>query len=370
MKKTTQFILLLFTVLIIAASCNNQKKNQFTLELTLTGTPDVQVTLQQFVDGDWVKYDSTMTENGKAQFRGTADSPQMFFIAYKNSRALTQVFVEPGTINVKVDFADPGNPIVTGSESQKVFDEYNKSMREIDDMLHEIIVRYQQAQGSNDTVLLEQITDEYYNLEDSKSSLIRDFCVEHNKSVVSPYIMIRNSYMFELEDLEVVGEVLDPSIQSSEYAQELYEKIDILKRVAIGQPYVDFTLDDPQGNPVALSSVIGKNYVLVDFWASWCVPCRKENPNIVATYGEYHDKGFDVFGVSLDRDHGKWVEAIQQDNLTWHHVSDLKYWNSAAGKLYGVQSIPHSVLIDPAGIIIAKNLRGDELKNKLDEMLD
>ena len=118
-----------------------------------------------------------------------------------------------------------------------------------------------------------------------------------------------------------------------------------------------------------LSSVVNGDYVLVDFWASWCGPCRAENPNVVEAYNKYHDKGFNVFGVSFDKDHDKWVEAIAKDNLTWPHVSDLKYWSCEAGKLYGVQSIPHNLLLDKDGIIIAKNLRGEDLQNKLAELL-
>jgi peroxiredoxin len=164
-----------------------------------------------------------------------------------------------------------------------------------------------------------------------------------------------------------VAEKLKKEWPGYSHANDFIEYVDKMKLTAVGQPAPEIALPNPQGQVVSLSSMRGK-YVLVDFWAKWCGPCRAENPNVVRAYQKYKDKGFTVFGVSLDRNKEDWVQAIKEDNLTWTHVSDLKYWQSEAAKTYNITGIPFSVLLDPSGVIIAKNLRGAALEAKLEEI--
>ena len=202
-----------------------------------------------------------------------------------------------------------------------------------------------------------------------KGVKIDEFIKANPTSIVSAYVLYRDfSYLLTSDEIAASLKLLDPVLQPTSYVGALKELAAVKKKVEPGQKALDFNSTDQFGKTVKLSEQYGK-YLLLDFWAGWCPDCRRENPNLVKTYQKYHDKGFDIFGVSLDKDKTTWLNAIKNDNLNWKHVSDLAYWDSAAAKLYGVRWIPWNFLIGPDGVIIAQNLQGDALDKKLEELL-
>jgi peroxiredoxin len=330
------------------------------------------VYLKKRLDADWITTDSAKLKDGKATLEGNVDSPDMMYLIIENTRGAVPVFIEEGVINLTTS---QNNLRDVKIENSKTNDEYNKFMTDVmgsfDKKVQELGAKYGVAQRKGDTAEVSRLEKEYEDIENERKEIMIQYLKDNNTSVIGPYVIYANSYLFELDELEEAANSIDPSMSDNQYAKLLNERVATLKRVQIGQPYIDFTQNDPQGNPVALSSVVKENkYVLVDFWAAWCQPCRRENPNVLNAYQKYHDKGFTVFGVSFDSQKQDWIKAIQDDGLTWTQVSDLKGWGNAAGKLYGIQSIPQNILIGTDGKIIARNVRGEALQNKLKELMD
>ncbi len=370
MHKVLFFFLIVSVSFGMITSCENKSENNFKITLNVSNGEDNTILLSKREGGEMVNYDSVTLVNGKGIIKGNIDMPEFYYLNFKNSRDYISVFVEKGDIVIDVDMEAIDKPLISGSMTHEKFMAFNDSVSVFDQQASLLGKQYGEARQNNDTALMQNIEDQYMAVDGKKTDFLIEYAKTNNDNVVSAFLVLNNSYKFELEGLDEVVNNFDHSIDSSIYVKGLKKYVNTLKKSAIGQPYIDFALNNPEGTPVPLSTLLKGNYVLVDFWASWCTPCRAENPNVVLAYNTFHDKGFDVVGVSFDKDHDKWVEAIAADNLTWPHVSDLKYWNCEAGKLYGIQSIPQNILIDPNGIIIEKNLRGQALQDKLAELLN
>lgn len=321
--------------------------------------------------GAWINLDSVkLEENKPCVFTGELQAPEILYLRLENSNNGVSFFAENSSIVIVPDFEKPENTRVSGSAVHNEYKAYQESFSELNTERDKVYKQYRLARSAGEEKKIAELTKRFQELSDEEMEMNRSYVEENRGSWVSPYIIRRSMYYsLSLDELKSVVNSLDKKVDNSTYVKDLKNQISILEKVAPGEKFTDFELPTPDGKTLALSDITGKNYILIDFWASWCGPCRRENPNVVAMYNEFKDRGFDIIGVSLDESRETWLKAIDDDQLAWHHVSDLKGWSSAAGRLYGVKSIPHTVLIDPDGIIIEKNLRGDALEARLEELL-
>ena len=360
-------LLTLAIALLALVSCG---KSTFNVKVELENAEGKMIYLQKFVNNTSTIIDSVVIQNNVANFVVEEDNPSTYYsIRIEKVRYPIGFFSENNDVEIVGDAKDYSNIVVTASYAQQLVNEYDAENRKFYDQLRELGKNYEIAAQANDEAAMERIYEEYDKVEKNQDSYRTLFIAKNYSSFVSPYILYNSRLKYELNELEDFVNNFNIA-QDNEFANLLNEYISKLKRVSVGQPYLDFTQETPEGTFLSLSELVGKSkLLLVDFWASWCGPCRAENPNVVAVYKEYHEKGFDVLGVSLDMKKENWIKAIEDDGLIWHNVSDLKYWNNEAAQDYAVSSIPSNILIDGEGIIVAKNLRGEDLRKKVEEIL-
>ena len=325
--------LILTSALLALGSIASAQTGKSPLQLTGTvaGVSSGKLYLQKFDNKMFATIDSSEIKDGKFKFSKTVELPELYGVTLDKAKAPLYLFLENGAVNVSLDTAAYyRNSTVSGSKDQDLFTAYKKQ----------------------------------------RGVKIDEFIKANPSSLVSAYVLYRDfSYRLSPEEIQSNIALLNPALHKTPYVKVLNELTDVLKTVQVGKKAPDFTAKDVNGKDVKLSAHQGK-YLLVDFWAAWCGPCRRENPNVVKAFLKYKDKGFDVFGVSLDKSKTAWEKAIKDDGLNWTQVSDLAYWNSAPAKLYGVRAIPANFLLDPNGVIVARNLRGEELLQKLEELLN
>lgn len=309
--------------------------------------------------------------NGRFEVKITQPSPTLYSLVIKEDpTGRLLFFADNGIIQIDVVKGSMSNAKVSGSISNKEFAQYNSMVEAYDGLLNRIKEVYANLDEAGALLPKQDSLESIFNItSQKKDSSIQSWVRLHSQSFVSPLVMILN-YGNDGNPVMMrpMFDSFSEAVKKSYYGNFLESVLIRKEGLDVGKKAPNFSQTDTLGNSVSLESFKGK-YVLVDFWASWCGPCRQENPNLVRTYEKFKSRNFEILGVSLDNNKDKWLQAIKDDQLNWPHVSDLKYWKNEVAVQYGVQSIPANFLLDKEGNIIAKGLRGAALEQALGQLL-
>ena len=373
MKKAAFCILIgIFTL----TACKDETKpalqeDGYTLNAELENATKASLAVLTYKQNDSIITDSVNVEQGKFSFQGNLKHTTEASIRLRHGDSFPKELWKADTFHF---FIENGTMTLTASDSIKnatltgslATDEAQEINAKTTPLTNEIIALYDRMDGrSKEDRLITFDTIQMYV--DSIKTVTHEFIMAHPNSYVALQRFQRHEMPKDFDPNEAeknFNALFDYDLQQTEIGKSISETIRIAKKSQIGKEALNFSQQTPEGETFSLNSLRGK-YVLVDFWASWCKPCRAENPFVVKAYNKYKDENFEIVGVSLDASKESWVAAIEKDGLPWIHVSDLKYWKNEVAVQYGINSVPANVLIDPDGIIVDKNLRGEALTEKL-----
>ena len=365
--------LICLIIILISCKSNTTKNNLYEVECNADGIYNgVRAYLKSSNNNKQV-IDTAVVMNGAFKFKGEVSSPEMRILTIDGINGQTALVLESGKTNVTIYKDSIYKSIIKGGENNSIFNKYKDGYQNLVEKVTSLREEYMASRNNIEAVKRIQKQNVELRLELKNYGL--NFLTQHPDTDFS--LMLLESITLQKEfDAKLANEILEKipnKISNRKYNIEVMQKINFNINNALSKAVIevnsiapDFTAPDPEGNQITLSEILGKVTIL-DFWASWCRPCRVENPNFVKLYDKYHEKGLNIISVSLDRENQKsrWIKAIEKDNLSWYNVSNLKYWQDPVALMYNITSIPATFILDDKGTIIATRLRGSALEKKL-----
>lgn len=378
-------LLILLVVTLVFASCNESKETGYVINGNAEGIHNgVRVRLAQIDEkGKQVIKDSAVVMDGKFNIKGAVEEPGVYFLSADGTPGNMVFMLENSDINIDFNSKMPMDSKVTGSESNKSYEDFQNGMLEFRKEGEAIMKRFQELGQEPAPETRDSIKKAMDNMRQRQLAYPLSFVENNNDSYFSLNLIQLESSRptFDVVKYKEIFESFPANLKESKRGQivkqrldELYKEYEKIAHLDVGKIAPNFESKTPEGETVSLNDLKGK-VTIIDFWAAWCGPCRRENPNVVKVYEQYHDKGLEIIGISLDgapnqKDPKKaWLDAIEKDGLEWNHLSSLMYFNDPVAKQYNIKSIPATYILDEEGKIVAKNLRGAALELKIKELL-
>lgn len=359
---------------LLLAACSEKPGYQITGTVSDTALDGKYVYLYPYGDGEAAALDSALVDKGSFSFKGAQETPALRSLRFGSdvveparvSAGLNSPFSALFTLeNAKLTVVLDSASTVTGTPDNDALTAFQKELKGINAEMKSLFASI----DKEDTAAVAAAEAKYEEISGKLRTIAKTYISGNLNSLIAGKLLSDFRYdLNEADQNEIIAKA-DSVFKSAPGVDQLIAHLEVLKKVAVGEKFTDFEMADVNGEVKKLSDFVGQGkYVLIDFWASWCPPCRKEMPNLVALHKKYKAKGFEIVGVSLDSDKAAWEKGIKDLEITWPQLSDLKGWKNEGAALYGVNSIPHVLLVDGEGTIIAKQLHGEELTKKLEEL--